>query len=88
MDNTLLYSNHIPILLHYFSSAIQVFTKYRLSFKFNKYNVFLSHVEYVGHNLTANGNCFLMYNVESFNRSPASATRLIISVIMLFPIQS
>ena len=36
IDNILLFSNHTPTLLHYFSCVAQVFTKYRLSFKLSK----------------------------------------------------
>ena len=56
IDDTLIYSNNISTLIHYFSCVAQVFTKYRLSFKLSKYDFFLPHVEYVGHDLTASGN--------------------------------
>ena len=56
IDDTLIYSNHISTLLHYFSCVAQVFTKYRLSFKLSKCNFFLPRVEYVGHDLIASGN--------------------------------
>ena len=36
IDDILLFSNHITILLHYFSCVAQVFTKFRLSFKLGK----------------------------------------------------
>ena len=36
INNALLYSDHIPILLHYLSCVNQVFSKYRLSFKLIK----------------------------------------------------
>ena len=42
IDEILLYSNHIPTLLHYFSCVAKVFTKFRLSFKLSKC-VFLNH---------------------------------------------
>ena len=57
IDDTLIFSNHIPTFLHYFSCVAQVFTKYRLSFKLSKCNFFLPRVEYIGHNLTASGSC-------------------------------
>ena len=57
IDDILLYSNHIPTLLHYFSCVAKVFTKFRLSFKLSKCDFFKSRVEFVGHNLTASGNC-------------------------------
>ena len=57
VDDILLFSNHIPTLLHYFSCVAQVFTKFRLSFKLGKCDFLKDRVEYVGHDLTANGNC-------------------------------
>ena len=57
IDDILLFSNHIPTLLHYFSCVAQVFTKFRLSFKLGKCDFLKERVEYVGHDLTANGNC-------------------------------
>ena len=57
IDDILLYSNHIPTLLHYFSCVANYFTKFRLSFKLSKCDFFKSRVELVGHYLTADGNC-------------------------------
>ena len=57
IDDILLFSNHIPTLLHYFSCVAQVFTKFRLSFKLSKCDFLKGRVEYVGHDLTTNGNC-------------------------------
>ena len=57
IDDILLYSNHVPSLFHYLSCVIQVFTKYRLSFKLTKCDFFIPRVEFVGHDLTTNGNC-------------------------------
>ena len=36
IDDILLFFNHTPTLLHYFSCVSRVFTKYRLSFKLSK----------------------------------------------------
>ena len=38
IDDILLYSNHNPTLLQYFSCITTVFVKYRLSFKLSKYD--------------------------------------------------
>ena len=57
VDDIILFSNHISTLLHYFSCVAQVFTKNRLSFKLSKCDFLKDRVEYVGHDLTANGNC-------------------------------
>ena len=56
IDDVLLFSNHIPTLLHYFSCVAQVFTKFRISFKLGKCDFFKNRVEYIGHDLTTNGN--------------------------------
>ena len=52
-----LFSYHILTLLYSLSCAAQVFTKYRLSFKLSKYDLFKDRVEYVGHDLTTKENC-------------------------------
>ena len=57
IDDILLFSNHTPTPLSYFSCVTSVFTKYRLSFKLSKCDFFKDRVEYVDHDLTANGNC-------------------------------
>ena len=59
INNILLFSNHIPTLLHYFSCIATAFTKYRLSFKLSKCDLFKSRVEFVGQDLTAGGNCLV-----------------------------
>ena len=56
IDDILLYSNHILTLLHFFSCVVQVFTKYRFSFKLNQCDLFLPCVKYVGYDLIAGGN--------------------------------
>ena len=38
IDDILLYSNHNPTLLQYFSCIATVFIKYRMSFKLSKYD--------------------------------------------------
>ena len=47
IDDTLIYSKHIPILLHYFVCVTQVFANYRLSFKMSNFFLFLPRLEYV-----------------------------------------
>ena len=70
IDDTLLYSNHIPTLLHRLSCVSQVFTKYRLSFKLSKCDFFLPRVEYIGHDLTASGNCLAQSKFQLINDCP------------------
>ena len=57
IDEILLYSNYIPTILHYFSCIATVFTKFRLYLILFKCNFFKSRVKFVGHDLTAGGNC-------------------------------
>ena len=57
IDDILLYSNHVPTLLHYCSCVEQVFTKYRLFFQLTECEIFKQRVEFVGHGLTTHGNC-------------------------------
>ena len=57
IDDILLYSNHVPTFLNYFSCVAQVFTKYRLSFKLTKCDFFKKRFEVVWHDLTTYGNC-------------------------------
>ena len=53
----LIYSNHVPSLLHYLSCVIQVFTNCRLSFKPTKCDFFKERVEFDDTDLTTYGNC-------------------------------
>ena len=52
----LLFSNHVPTILPFFSCVVSVFTKYILSFKLSKYDFFQPRVEYIDHDLTTRGN--------------------------------
>ena len=56
IDDILLFSIHVPIILHYYSCVVRVFTKYRLSFKLSKYDLFQSRVEYVSRDIFAHIN--------------------------------
>ena len=55
IDDILLFSNHIPTLLHYFPVLHKECTKYRLSFQISKFDFFKDRVEYVGYDLTTEG---------------------------------
>ena len=74
MDDILLYSNHIPSLIHYFACIAQVFTKYRLSFKLSKCDFFKLRVEFVGHDLTALGNCPVQSKFQLIDQWPLLTT--------------
>ena len=57
IDDIILCSNHVSNILHYFPCVVRVFAKYRISFKLSKYNFLQPHVEYIGHDIIAHGNC-------------------------------
>ena len=57
IDNILMWSMDPMILLSYFKCICKIFVKYCVSFRLDKCEFFLDHLEYVGHDLTPNGNC-------------------------------
>ena len=78
INDTLIFFNHIPTLLHYFSCVAQVFTKYRLSFKMSKCDFFLPRVEYVGHDL------WLVVTIQHNPSFSSSRIGLILHTVYLF----
>lgn len=57
IDDILLYSTHEPLLLLYLDCICRTFEKYRCSFQLKKCEFLKDRVEYVGHDLTSEGNC-------------------------------
>ena len=57
IDDILFLSSTIATVLVYFECVCLVFQKYRVSFRQDKCHFLLDRVEYVGHDLFANGNC-------------------------------
>lgn len=57
IDDILSYSNNIDFLLIYVDCICAVFIKFRVSFQLKKCDFLKDRVEYVGHDLTAQGNC-------------------------------
>ncbi len=57
IDDILLYSTNLDILLLYFDCICTTFSKYRCSFQLKKCEFLKDRVEYVGHDLTSDGNC-------------------------------
>ena len=57
IDDILLWSNNLELILLYFECICQVFKKYRVSFRLDKCEFLKERVEYVGHDLTPTGNC-------------------------------
>jgi hypothetical protein len=57
IDDILLFSSDIPTLLKYLDCLCQVFIKYQVSLKLPKCDFLKERFEYVGHDITANGNC-------------------------------
>jgi hypothetical protein len=57
IDDIPLFSSDIPNPLNYLDCVCQVFTKYQVSLKLPKCDFLKSRFEYVGHDITADGNC-------------------------------
>ena len=74
MDDILLFSNHDPTLLHYFSCISQVFTKYRLSFKLFRCEFFKPRIEFIGHDITTLGNYLDQSNFQLIETRPLPTT--------------
>ena len=71
IDDILLFSNHVSSILHYFSCVARIFTKYRLSFKWNKCDFFQPRVKYVDNDLTAHNNCPTASKFDSLQNWPS-----------------
>lgn len=57
IDDILLYSTHQQLLLLYLDCICKTFQKFRCSFQLKKCEFLKERVEYVGHDLTSEGNC-------------------------------
>ena len=57
IDDILIWSTALPLVLTYFECVCKVFQKYRVSFRLDKCEFLQNRVEYVGHDLTPDGNC-------------------------------
>ena len=57
IDDILIWSSSIGYIFIYFECVCRVFQKYRVSFRQDKCHFLLNRVEYVGHDLKADGNC-------------------------------
>ena len=69
VDDTLIYSNHIPTLLHYFSCVAKVFTIYILSFKLSKYILHRKRQTF----FDINGNCPAQSKFQFIKQLPLSS---------------
>jgi hypothetical protein len=57
IDDILLYSSDVTTLIQYLDCVCQVFIKYQVSLKLGKCDFLKERFEYVGHDITADGNC-------------------------------
>ena len=57
IDDILLWSTSLDTLLAYFECVCSVFMKYRVTFQLKKCEFLTNRIEYVGHDITPDGNC-------------------------------
>ena len=57
IDDILLWYSNVDALLIYFECNCRIFRKYRVSFRLDKCDFMKPTVEYVGHDITNDGNC-------------------------------
>ena len=57
IDDILIWENNIPAILIYFDCVCKVFQEYCVSFRLDKCKFLENRVEFVGHDLTPDGNC-------------------------------
>ena len=57
IDDILLFSSDLPTLLNYLDCVCQIFIKYQVSLGLPKCDFLKRRFEYVGHDITADGNC-------------------------------
>jgi hypothetical protein len=81
IDDILLFSSDLPTVLNYLNCICQIFVKYQVSLKLPKRDFLKRRFEYVGHDITADGNC----PAESPNStsSPTGSYRPIVRVSAL-----
>jgi hypothetical protein len=78
IDDILIWSNNLEMILLYFECICRVFVKYRVSFRLDKCEFLKNRVEYVGHDLMPSGNCPAKskFNLISDWKLPTTGTAL------------
>ncbi|MGH7954887.1 MAG: reverse transcriptase family protein, partial [Gloeomargaritales cyanobacterium] len=74
IDDILLWSNGVAKLLRYFECVCKIFRRYRCSFRLDKCDFFKGRFEYVGHDITSEGNCPARSKFDLINDWPMPET--------------
>jgi hypothetical protein len=74
IDDILLWSTIISSLLLYFTCVCDVFIKYRVTFQLKKCEFLTDRIEYVGHDITPDGNCPARSKFDLIQDWPLPAT--------------
>jgi hypothetical protein len=74
INDILLWSTSLPALLNYFRGVCMVFTKYCVTFQLKKCAFITNRFEYVGHDITPDGNCPAEPRFDLINDWPLPAS--------------
>ena len=85
IDDILLWSTSLDTLLAYFDCVCSVFMKYRVTFQLKKCAFVTNRIEYVGHDITPNGNCPAQSKFDLITDWPLPATAQSVSRFLFWP---
>jgi hypothetical protein len=74
IDDILLWSVVLDVVIKYFGCVVEVFMKYRVTFQLKKCEFLDNRIEYVGHDITPDGNCPAQSKFDLITDWPLPAT--------------